>query len=79
MPPIPPKKDGICDECGGELYQRKDEKPDVVKKRLDVYDMKTKPLIDYYKDMPLFRNVFVTSAKNLMKQKIFDIIESVKQ
>ena len=78
MPPIPPKKDGICDKCGGELYQRKDEKPDVVKKRLDTYNAKTKPLIDYYKDMPFFRNVFVTSSKDLMKQKIFDIIESVK-
>lgn len=75
---IPPKKDGVCDKCGGELYQRKDEKPDVVKKRLDTYNAKTKPLIDYYKDMPFFRNVFVTSSKDLMKQKIFDIIESVK-
>ena len=46
---IPPKKAGICDKCGGELYQREDEKPEAVKKRLDVYKKQTEPLVDYYK------------------------------
>lgn len=44
-----PKKDNICDKCGNELKQRDDEKPDVVKKRLEVYREQTKPLLEYYK------------------------------
>ena len=43
-----PKKDGICDTCGGELVLRDDDKPETVKKRLDVYHTQTQPLIDYY-------------------------------
>lgn len=45
---IPPKKEGICDVCGAELVLRDDDKPETVKKRLDVYHEQTQPLIDYY-------------------------------
>jgi len=45
----PPKIKGICDRCGGELYQRADDNPETVKKRLKVYFAETTPLIDYYK------------------------------
>ena len=44
----PPEKEGICDSCGGELYQRDDDKPETVKKRLVAYKKQTQPLIDYY-------------------------------
>ena len=47
---IKPKKDGICDKCGSELYQREDDKPKAVKERLKVYKEKTEPLINYYKE-----------------------------
>lgn len=47
---LKPKKAGVCDECGGELYQREDDKPEVIKERLRVYEAETRPLIDYYKD-----------------------------
>ena len=40
---------GKCDRCGGELYQRPDDKPETVKKRLAVYFAETAPLIDYYR------------------------------
>ncbi len=46
---VPPKKEGICDVCGGELYQRDDDAPETVAKRLEVYHNETQPLIDYYK------------------------------
>ncbi len=46
----PPKVAGKCDRCGGELYQRADDAPETVKKRLEVYFKETAPLIDYYKD-----------------------------
>lgn len=45
----PPKVKGVCDTCGGELYQRNDDKADTVSQRLAVYETSTKPLIDYYR------------------------------
>jgi adenylate kinase len=44
----PPKVKGRCDRCGGELYQRADDKAETVKKRLEVYFAETSPLIDYF-------------------------------
>jgi adenylate kinase len=46
---LKPKKEGICDKCGGKLYQREDDKPGVVKERLEVYEKQTQPLIEYYR------------------------------
>jgi adenylate kinase len=46
----PPKEPGVCDNDGGELYQRDDDKPETVRKRLKVYWEQTSPLIDYYRD-----------------------------
>ena len=54
---IPPKKEGKCDRCGGELYQREDEEPEVVKTRLDVYEKQTRPLIEYYRKKGLLREI----------------------
>jgi adenylate kinase len=45
----PPRQAGRCDQCGGELYQREDDKPETVRKRLEVYFRQTAPLIDYYR------------------------------
>jgi adenylate kinase len=45
----PPRQAGRCDRCGGELYQREDDKPETVRKRLEVYFQQTAPLIDYYR------------------------------
>ncbi|WP_438292245.1 adenylate kinase [Streptomyces sp. HUAS TT7] len=44
-----PKQDGVCDKCGGELYQRGDDTEDTVRKRLEVYHSETEPIIDYYR------------------------------
>lgn len=49
MVDAPPKEDGKCDHCGGELYQRDDDNEVTVQNRLDVYMKQTAPLIDYYK------------------------------
>jgi adenylate kinase len=45
----PAKKDGVCDVCGGELYQRDDDREETVRKRLAVYHSETEPIIDHYK------------------------------
>lgn len=44
-----PKKAGVCDKCGGELYQREDDTPDAIKKRLSIYYSETKPILDKYR------------------------------
>ena len=43
-----PKTEGVCDNCGSELVQREDDKPETVLNRLSVYHKETQPLIDYY-------------------------------
>ena len=45
---MPPTIDGVCDKCSGRLVQRADEKPDVIKNRLEIYKEKTKPVSDYF-------------------------------
>ncbi|MFG3495400.1 adenylate kinase [Streptomyces sp. NPDC047928] len=45
----PPKQDGVCDVCGGELYQRADDSEETVRTRLEVYHTQTEPIIDHYK------------------------------
>ena len=53
----PTKKENICDNCGGGLILRDDDKPETVKKRLDVYHEQTQPLIDYYTKAGALRTV----------------------
>ncbi len=53
----PPKDGNKCDVCGGELYQREDDKEDVIRNRLDVYNKQTQPLIDYYTGKNLLRPI----------------------
>jgi adenylate kinase len=47
---VPPKKEGVCDQCGGELYQRDDDKAESIAHRMDVYREQTEPLIAFYRD-----------------------------
>lgn len=53
----PPKHSGVCDDCGGELYQRDDDGETTVRKRLDVYQRQTAPLLDYYRQRSLLATV----------------------
>ncbi len=46
----PPQAEGICDKCGGELYQREDDRKDVIQARLAVYKRETEPLLDFYRE-----------------------------
>lgn len=54
---IPPKKEGICDKCGGQLYHRADDNEETVRNRLKVYEEQTKPLIDYYNKQEILKKV----------------------
>jgi adenylate kinase len=53
----PPRRAGVCDECGGELYQRDDDAEATVRKRLEVYQRQTAPLLDYYRQRSLLATV----------------------
>ena len=54
---VPPKVEGVCDKCGGKLVQRKDDAPETVKARLDVYHKETEPLKGFYAERGLLRSV----------------------
>ena len=54
---LKPQKEGICDQCGSELIQRKDDTYETVAKRLEVYTNQTKPLIEYYKAKGIIKNI----------------------
>ena len=54
---VPPKREGICDKCGGKLVQRKDDAPETVKARLEVYHKETEPLKDFYAKRGLLKSV----------------------
>jgi len=66
MPPVSPKKAGVCDKCGGRLVSRSDETEKIIKDRLDVYRKETQPLIDYYSKKKLLRNVDVIGPPEVM-------------
>ncbi|MDP2279648.1 MAG: adenylate kinase, partial [Nitrospirota bacterium] len=53
----PSKNESVCDKCGGALFHRDDDKEDTIKRRLDVYDAQTAPLIDYYKKSGILKSV----------------------
>ena len=53
----PPRQKGVCDHCGGELYQRHDDKEETVANRLNVYEKQTAPLVDYYRQRNLLREI----------------------
>ncbi len=53
----PPSHEGVCDKCGGELYQRPDDQLESVRNRLRIYEEKTRPIIDYYKGRGVLVNI----------------------
>jgi len=84
---LKPKVEGVCDKCGGKLYQREDDKPKVIKERLKVYEKQTQPLIEYYKrKIPLLEveNTEIDAPPEITVEKIMNelkkanIIESIE-
>jgi len=73
---IPPKKEGICDVCGGELVLREDDKPETVKKRLLVYYEQTQPLIEYYQSKGILRSIDGTKDVDIAFNEIVQIVEA---
>ncbi len=66
----PPKDEGVCDKCGGELYQRDDDQEEAIRARLETYQRQTQPLIDYYRKKDLLRSVDGLGALEEVYQRI---------
>ncbi len=71
----PPKKEGVCDKCGSELYQRDDDNEATVRSRLATYNQATKPLIDYYSAKGLVRPIAGVGGIDDIFNKICSIVE----
>jgi len=70
----PPKIENICDVCGEKLILREDDKPETVKKRLDVYHNQTQPLIDYYEKQNILKDVDGTKSMDEVFKDILEIL-----
>lgn len=69
-----PNREGICDECGGELYQRSDDSPRVIRGRFDTFLEETAPLIDYYREKGLLEEVDGEQKPDEINSEIQEII-----
>ena len=72
---LPPKKDGICDKCGSKLIHRKDDTPEVIKERLEVYKKNTQPILDHYGKLGIIKTI---DASKALDEIIKDILAVIK-
>jgi adenylate kinase len=71
----PPKKDGVCDDCNGSLYQRDDDKEATIRERFKVYNSKTAPLIEYYAKKGMLKTVTADGGIETINKSIVVIID----
>ena len=71
----PPEQAGVCDRCGGELYQRPDDTPETQKHRIEVYFEQTAPLIDYYKEKGILVEVDGRPGIDEIQTQLLGILE----
>ena len=73
----PPKTRGVCDACGGELYQRSDDTAETVNARLEVYERLTAPLLSYYRERALLHDIDGMGAPETIAQRITMTLQSL--
>ncbi len=71
---LKPKVESVCDKCGGPLYQRSDDNPEVIKNRLKVYQEQTKPLLEHFKEKKI---PIITSITTTLNQPPEPIVEKI--
>jgi adenylate kinase len=71
---IPPKVEGVCDKCGAELIQRKDDNETVIRQRLEAYHEQTLPLIEYYNGKGVIKEVGLTGSAEETGRKIVEML-----
>jgi len=74
----PSKKDKICDQCGGVLYQREDDKPEALLNRLQIYHEKTRPLVEYYSQRNILHEVNGNQPFDKVYEEIKSVIEAIR-
>ena len=74
----PPKKEGICDVCGGELFQRGDDTAETMKNRLSVYEAQTKPLIEYYEKAGIYTEVDGRQAIDKVTKDLVEVLKGAE-
>jgi adenylate kinase len=72
----PSQKEGVCDKCGGELFQRDDDKEETIKNRLEVYEKSTAPLIDYYRKKNILKSVEGMGSVDDIFNKVCSVLGS---
>ena len=70
-----PKVDGICDKCNGELYQREDDKEEVITRRLEIYAQQTEPIISYYKKAGILKKMSAVGDVAEITQKVIALLK----
>jgi adenylate kinase len=77
---LKPKVEGICDKCGGPLYQRSDDTPKVIKERIGVYERQTEPILKYYSEKKVpFVDFKAESLETTPEMAVEDILEELKK
>ena len=71
----PSKQEGVCDECGGELYQRADDTKETMENRLSVYEASTRPLIEYYQKAGIYKEVDGRQAIDKVTKDLLDALK----
>ena len=71
----PPASVGVCDKCGGEVYQRDDDKPEVVGKRLEVFFAETEPLVDYYRSAGKLKEINGEGSVETVEEAVLAALE----
>ena len=74
----PPKQEGVCDKCGGELYQRKDDTEESLKVRLDEYSRQTEPVLDFYEKKGLVKHINADQPIEKVWQDVQAALESAE-
>ena len=75
----PPKVDWLCDKDGGEVVQREDDKPEAIKRRLELYERDTRPLLDYYEELGLLTTVDGDGAPDDVFNRILQSVEAARE
>ncbi len=75
---FPPKSNAVCDQCGSTIVQRDDDKPKAVKKRLEIYDIATQPLVNYYQSSGILARVEGTGSPEKVVTRILETIKVIQ-
>jgi len=74
---MPPKQEGRCDDCDGELVQRKDDRPEAIRERLLTYDKETAPLIDYYRERGKLIEIPSDDAEAVVAARVSEVLDAL--